>query len=130
MKENSYGHLKRFQFIANAIEKFPKLKEDINILDVGCGTGISITMPLGKEGYNILGIDIDNKSIEYAKSYNIYSNVSFKCCGVEEIEKKYDIIVASEIIEHIKDPVKFLESLRDKLNDNGIIIITTPNGYG
>lgn len=130
VKENSYGHLKRFKFIVNAIESFPKPKEDINILDVGCGTGISITMPLGKEGYNILGIDIDNESIEYAKSYNIYSNVSFKCCRVEEIKEKYDIIIASEIIEHIQDPVKFLESLRDKLNDNGIIIITTPNGYG
>lgn len=130
VKENSYGHLKRFKFILNAIENFSKTKEDVNILDVGCGTGISITIPLGKEGYNILGIDIDNKSVEYAKSYNIYSNVSFKCCRVEEVEEKYDIIIASEIIEHIQDPVNFLKSLRDKLNDNGIIIITTPNGYG
>ncbi len=134
IKENSYGHRKRLVFITKQIEKYclenSLDKKEIKVLDVGCGSGLLITLPLGELGYNILGIDIDDSSINFANNNNIFSNVSFKKSFVEDISEKYDIILACEILEHLENPLLFLESLKSKLNENGIIIITTPNGYG
>jgi len=130
IKENSYGHLKRFKFILNAVESFAKDKGNVKILDVGCGTGGSITMPLGEEGYIIQGIDIDAEPIDYANTCNLYNNISFECKSANEVTDIYDVIIASEIIEHIDNPVDFLMSLKNRLSKDGIIIITTPNGYG
>lgn len=130
IKENSYGHKKRLIFISEQIRKFCLNKQEIRILDVGCGTGSLITLPLGSLGYNILGIDIDKASIDFALKNNIYNNVSFKQERIENIYDKYDIIIASELLEHLENPLEFLNILETKLNENGIIIITTPNGFG
>jgi len=134
VKENSYGHRKRLGFITKQIEKYCLdnncNKKEIKILDVGCGTGLLVTLPLGELGYNILGIDLDSTSIDFALRENMFSNVSFKKCLVEDISEKYDIILACEILEHLEYPDNFLRALKSRLNDNGIIIVTTPNGFG
>jgi SAM-dependent methyltransferase len=43
------------------------------------------------------------------------------------IDKKFDTIVAGEIIEHVRDPINFLKNCYDLLKDGGKIIVTTPN---
>jgi len=134
VKENSYGHKKRIQFIINQIDKYIK-ENDINkdaleILDVGCGSGLLITLPLGQLGYNILGIDTDKISIDFANTNNIFEKVKFENIPIENIIKKYDIILACEILEHLERPIEFLRNLKSRLKDDGIIILTTPNGHG
>jgi len=135
-KEDIYGHGKRLHFIKKAIEdyrqKSQKKVSDISILDVGCGTGIGITFPIASLGYKILGIDIDLSSIEEANKINIYPNASFFNGFIEEKAdlKNTDIIICSEVLEHVPNPFKFLLSLKRCLKKEGIIILTTPNGYG
>ena len=43
------------------------------------------------------------------------------------IDKKFDTVVAGEIIEHVRDPINFLNNCYALLKDNGKIILTTPN---
>jgi len=134
--EDIYGHGKRLHFIKKAIEdycqKSQKKVSDISIFDVGCGTGIGITFPIASLGYKILGIDIDLSSIEKANKINIYPNASFFNGFIEEKAdlKDIDIIICSEVLEHVPNPFKFLLSLKCCLKKEGIIILTTPNGYG
>jgi ubiquinone biosynthesis O-methyltransferase len=134
VKENSYGHKKRFDFVSKQINDFCLKnnlnQKEINILDVGCGSGLLMTLPLGELGYNILGIDLDTTSIEFAKGQNLFKSVCFEVNAIENITEKYDIILACEILEHLEDPVKFLNTLKLQLKTTGIIILTTPNGYG
>jgi len=137
-KEDTYSHGKRLHFIKKAIEdycqKFQKKVSEISILDVGCGTGIGITFPIASLGYKILGIDIDLTSIEEANKINIYPNASFFNEFIEEKadlkDKDIDIIICSEVLEHVPNPFNFLLSLKRCLKKEGIIILTTPNGYG
>lgn len=42
----------------------------------------------------------------------------------------FDIIICSEVLEHIPNPKNFLLLLKSRLNSKGIIILTIPNGYG
>lgn len=47
-----------------------------------------------------------------------------------EFEKKYDLIIALEVMEHIKDDQIFLEKIHDLLNDNGMLLLSVPAKMG
>jgi len=133
--ETVYGVRKRIQFIYKEIEHHISNvanKREIKVLDIGCGTGELITIPLGLLGIDILGVDIHLPSIEYARKKNPYPNVSFECIPPHELpdDRKFDFIVCSEVLEHLAEPQKMLELIRGKLKPGGIAFITVPNGYG
>lgn len=93
--EDTYGHGKRLHFIKQAIENYCQQfyieTDKIQIVDVGCGTGIGITFPIASLGYKILGIDINFNSIEEANKINIYPNASFFHGFIEERADLKDI---------------------------------------
>ena len=133
--ETSYGMRKRIQFIYGEIEKrvskIDKGKREIKILDIGCGTGELITIPLGSLGVSVLGVDIHLPSIDYAKRKNPFENVRFECTSVNKsTDQQFDFIICSEVLEHLEDPAEMLNSIRRMLKRDGIGIITIPNGYG
>lgn len=127
--ENIYGHVKRLQWIKSLI------KHDDLILEFGCGTGYMITIPLLKMGYNVIGVDLDEASIEYGKSICKSEGVdpsALRCCNIKDIDFTPNVIIASEVFEHVED--KELESVFDvlkrKLRTEGNLLVTVPNGYG
>ncbi len=135
--ENVYAHGKRLRFIIDAIDAYRternKAPSELTILDIGCGTGIMITLPLGSLGYRVTGVDIDEESVKAAQRVNPYPHVRFRHGGLSEcgaIEPRYDVVVASEVLEHLPDPLAFLRTLRAHLAQDGMLILTTPNGYG
>jgi 2-polyprenyl-3-methyl-5-hydroxy-6-metoxy-1,4-benzoquinol methylase len=98
------------------------------ILDVGCGGGWLAKSMLGKNR-NVISMDIsDINPIKAVK--NFASPHHFGLVGdVLELPIKpnsIDCIIASEIIEHIVDPKKFIEQLYNVLSPGGKLIITTP----
>ena len=136
-RENVYAHRKRLRFIIGAIEALReergKAPADLSILDVGCGTGIMVTLPLASLGYRITGIDIDRDSIETGRRVNSYPNALFRhtdAAALLPAGERFDVVIASEVLEHQADPLAFLRSLRALLQPEGILILTTPNGYG
>ncbi|MBI2629011.1 class I SAM-dependent methyltransferase [Candidatus Pacearchaeota archaeon] len=48
----------------------------------------------------------------------------------KKINKKFDTLIAGEIIEHVKSPIKFIQYCKSLLKHGGRIIITTPNATG
>jgi glycosyltransferase involved in cell wall biosynthesis/2-polyprenyl-3-methyl-5-hydroxy-6-metoxy-1,4-benzoquinol methylase len=136
-QENVYAHRKRLWFIIRAIEALRiaqgKLPADLAVLDVGCGTGIMITLPLASIGYRVTGIDIDGDSIEAGCRVNPYPNAAFRRGDAGTLAaagEQYDVVIASEVLEHLTDPLAFLRTLRGLLTRDGILVLTTPNGYG
>jgi 2-polyprenyl-3-methyl-5-hydroxy-6-metoxy-1,4-benzoquinol methylase len=122
--------LKRLDFIKkNLAESIPA---NGSVLDVGCGNGI-ISLNLGKEGYTVHGIDMSSKSIENAKQKNPFTNVTFSVMDAETMRasgKRYDAIVCSEVLEHLNQPGNLVRELFHILQDNGILLVTVPNGTG
>lgn len=70
------------------------------------------------------GIDLSEESIKVCKSVgkeklklDMRENVEFKCCSVEELaymkEKKYDVIIASEVVEHVDELNFFMKACSD-----------------
>lgn len=136
-RENVYAHRKRLRFIVEAIEALRKERgkapADLALLDVGCGTGIMVTLPLASIGYRITGIDLDRDSIDTAQGLNTYPNAVFRHADAASLlpaGEGYDVIIASEVLEHQADPLAFVRTLRALLQPEGILVLTTPNGYG
>jgi 2-polyprenyl-3-methyl-5-hydroxy-6-metoxy-1,4-benzoquinol methylase len=122
--------IKRLNFIADVLYK--TLPHNATVLDVGCGNGI-ISRSLGRKGFNVLGIDISEKTIEKAKALNDLSNVTFRVMSAEQLSvsnEKYHAVVCSEVLEHLQQPEKLLQVLHQSLKDDGVLIVTVPNGKG
>lgn len=125
-KSNPLRYLSQTESVYYNVYKNVKDKNQ-KILEVGCGYGY-LTYALNKTGNNAVGIDISTKAIEFAKQHfgNSYLNIS-----VEEFaakyDEKYDMIISTEVIEHLENPVLLLEQLKGLLADNGKILLTTPN---
>ncbi len=121
---------KRLSFIARAVAS--KAGAHGKVLDVGCGNGI-ISIHLGKLGFNVTGIDVSEKTIETARKNNIYGNVQFRVQSAEELKasgEQFDVIICSEVLEHLQNPSALLQVLHPSLKPDGILIVTVPNGKG
>jgi len=131
LEYQNYQDIKRLRFILNAIEQ-GNFNKSPRILDVGCGNGI-ISMNLAAKGFNITGIDISKKAIHKASQLNNYPNLKFKIADAEKLaieQDQYDIIICSEVLEHLNNPENLLISIYKLLTVQGILIATVPNGYG
>lgn len=126
--EDTYGTRKRFEFCRELVQKIrPAL-----VLDVGCGTGTQLTRPLAEAFPEIqfIGVDPDAVSIRYAQSLPALPNLQFGGVDLLNRHPKADLVIASEVVEHVENPDQFLSDLRRKLPENGRLVITVPNGYG
>ena len=128
MEECTYGLVKRIEFITEKIEKY----NPSTVLDVGCGTGDQLTTLLAERFIKIqfTGIDSDQETIQYAKDKNLQKNLNFITWEKSNILTKFDMIIASEVIEHVESPDEFIFGLGQLLSNDGKIILTLPNGYG
>ncbi len=132
----SHGELDHSQaYLFSPILRLIRDKKDYVILDLGCGNG-SLVNKLIELGYNAYGIDASKTGIEIAKSKNPNR---FFCYDItqgelpdELKEIKFDLIISTEVIEHVYSPAEFLQLCKSILSksDKGELLISTPyHGY-
>jgi len=133
--ETSYGIGKRLVVIASWVESIARQRANgvLDILDVGCGTGEHLTAPLAARGYRVVGVDVHAASIEAARSRRVIPGLSFELGDVADVRgtgRQFDVVICSEVLEHVDDPREFLTAVRPLVRSSGALILTTPNGYG
>ena len=117
---NHWWFQARKKIIENIIDK--NFKNKLNILDFGSGSGVNIQM-LSKFGFvniyephsetrNFLRLKYKNK-----KKFRVIENLN---------NRKFDLIILADVLEHIKNDKKKLKELNKNLNKNGYILITVP----
>jgi 2-polyprenyl-3-methyl-5-hydroxy-6-metoxy-1,4-benzoquinol methylase len=113
------------EFVARVV----RVQRPTRALDVGCGTGAYLTNPLGEmfREVSIVGVDDDRASLDHARAAPHPKNVSF---GEVARGEKFDLVIASEVLEHVDDPPSFLAGLVARVRPGGRLIVTVPNGYG
>ena len=126
----------RISFIKDNIIKSLKLEkknkplEKIKILDIGCGGGL-LSEPMSILGADVVGIDASSKNINVAKLHAKKNNLDIKyiCTSPEnlKIDKKFDVILNMEIVEHVEDINLFLQSCSKLLRKKGIMFVATLN---
>ena len=102
----------------------------INILDIGCGGGL-LSEPMSRLGANVVGIDASEKNIKIAKMHATKNNlkIEYKNTSPENLKtnKKFDVILNMEIVEHVEDVNFFIKSCSKLLKKNGIMFVATLN---
>ncbi|KYO40045.1 ubiquinone biosynthesis O-methyltransferase, mitochondrial [Alligator mississippiensis] len=105
----------------------------IKILDVGCGGGL-LSEPLGRLGASVTGIDPLEDNIRTAEQHKSFDpdldkRIQYKSCSLEEIAEEstetFDVIVASEVVEHVADLETFISCCYQVLKPEGSLFITT-----
>ena len=113
-------------------------KEQLSILDMGCAYGFVTKDRFAKiPNAKVIGVDRGEMLIEYAKENSMFNGASYYVLDLEDEEvidnlyeimqkeniEKFDIIFASLVIHHLKNPNKLLRNIRKVLADDGYIII-------
>ena len=96
------------------------------ILDLGCGIGV-FSKDLSNKAKKVVGIDISEKCIEYAKSKNNSDNIDYFTMDINNInlfKEKFDIVFSDMVFNYIEDYDKLLLNINELLNDNGIVVFS------
>jgi len=100
------------------------IKEEDNVLDIGCGDGSRLKKLQGKS--NVFGMEIDGNKINLAEP-KIKKRIKLGDVtkGVP-YNKKFDWVFLTEVLEHVSDDSKALANINKSLKKKGNLILTTP----
>ncbi len=99
-------------------------KAEITIADVGCGVGLLLNS-LADYG-QVTGIDYSDQAIEFCRN-SFSGELLQKDFGIENnLEKKYDLVIVSDLLEHIEDDRIAITNIYNMLKPGGYAIITVP----
>ena len=106
-----------------------KLKNGDLILDAGCGSGVH-ALTLADEGHYLTGVDIARKKVQQAKDLakKLKLKVDFQYGDLTnlKLKKKFDRIICSDVIEHVKNDAAVIRSLSKVCKKGGVLIMTAP----
>lgn len=121
----------RLSFIVSNVCKHLKTDsiKGLRILDVGCGGGL-LSEPLSRLGAKVVGIDLSKEAIDIAQKHAASHalDIDYRVANLKDLEnEKFDVVVASEVIEHVDDYGDFMRDIANLLDANGCTVITTLN---
>lgn len=99
------------------------------VMDVGCSEGLG-TVILAEHAQACIGVDLDRDAIDHATKTLASDKLSFRCTdALARPYGRFDAITTFDVIEHIyRDRAdRFLSTLAQSLEDDGILIVGTPN---
>jgi SAM-dependent methyltransferase len=101
----------------------------MRLMDLGCGEGsfLNCARPLYSE---VVGIDFDRDAVDAAK--RMYGLEHVYAATIQEFraafpDRRFDVVTLFEILEHVEDPVDFIESVKELLTAGGRIALSMPN---
>ena len=109
----------------------------MDVIDFGCGEGtdiftLNLLTPKNKK-VNFTGLDFSKVVIDFAnevakkRGANNCKFVVGDADSVRFVEKKFDLLISSEVLEHTSYPLVYLHNANEQLHIGGKIIMTTPN---
>lgn len=120
-----FWHTHKLSAVLSFVYKNPK-----KILDTGCASGWFISRISNKfPDAECFGVDLYKDAIEYAKKR--YKNISFTVADAHRLPYKnnsFDVVVSTEVIEHLNNPEIALGEIYRVLGKNGKCIIEVDSG--
>ena len=98
-----------------------------SLLDVGCGFGFSLDFWQCTGRGEAIGVELSEYGVVGARQLGltIYDELLQQCAPLSG--RKFDVVYASEVIEHVADPGNFAKLLSGYVADDGVLILTTPS---
>ena len=126
IKQNNFTYFYLLEFLKKCNINITGKK----VLDVGCGVGTLSLFFAQQKARFVVGVDVSNRAISIADQARLslgYKNVIFRNSELKSTIGTFDIVLCSEVIEHIPNDLAFLETIAANLKPGGVLILTTPS---
>ena len=130
ISDNNFTYVIFLKILKEITKK--RFNKKISVLDIGCGTG-TISLYLAKKRNSVTGIDISKKAVkiakENAKRLQLEKKVIFLNEDIQSFNfnQKFDLVICSEVLEHLKDDIKVLKKIRMFMKKDGYLLISVPS---
>jgi 2-polyprenyl-3-methyl-5-hydroxy-6-metoxy-1,4-benzoquinol methylase len=94
-------------------------------LDVGCNYGFGMDIGSFLFGWETIGFEPSLAGRRGAAELGLDIRNEYLDEGTD-VGAPFDLILASEVVEHVPDPIDFLRTIRNRLSDDGVVVLTTP----
>lgn len=112
-----------------------RLASGKDVLNVGAAGGVKGYLPnnrsvwlhhrLGEVAASLTGVDIDQEGIDHANKHGV--EILNANCEDMNLGRQFDLVVLSDVIEHMNAPINAVENLMRHLSPQGVLCVTTPN---
>ncbi|MFM9824814.1 class I SAM-dependent methyltransferase, partial [Flavobacterium sp.] len=109
------------------LDLLKEVSRDNKIIDIGCSSGIFLKdlELLGFKTENLFGVDISEKAIANCKKNGIYNAFVMDAQNIS-LSEKFDIIIASDCLEHLEDDTKAIQNWKGLLKTGGMMYVFVP----
>ncbi|MBV9405207.1 MAG: class I SAM-dependent methyltransferase [Acidobacteriaceae bacterium] len=101
--------------------------ENVRVLDVGCGTGSLTVIANRGKGNRVVGLEPDSGRSAVARTRGIETFCGYLDDEFIRANGQFDVIVFSDVLEHLASPNEMLKRAMDGLRPGGIILASVPN---
>jgi 2-polyprenyl-3-methyl-5-hydroxy-6-metoxy-1,4-benzoquinol methylase len=120
---NNLLHLERTKIISDMVVS---LDNDLVVLDVGCGNG-AICSPIREKGNNVTCVELRGVA-PLTRHCGVHSVIGGDAENLAFSSEIFDLVLASEVVEHLWNPQNFFNEACRILKTDGHLIISTPEG--
>jgi len=116
---------KLYKMIKDRVEILKAYKSSGKLLEIGCATGAFLN-EAKQQGFDVVGLDASSNYAKFTKELGLevrhgrLEDVAFE-------KEQFDVIAFSHLLEHIENPLTFLEEVKTYLKPDGIIFLVVPN---
>ncbi len=123
-ERNYWWHIGRREVLQKVLKKYIPQSQNLDILDVGCGTGINYLWL--KQWGKVTGVDVSTDALEYCQFKHVYDELIQTNDTSVLFDSRFNLITAFDVLEHIEDDTSALASWHQALKTNGFVFLTVP----
>ncbi|MBE9014665.1 methyltransferase domain-containing protein [Chroococcidiopsidales cyanobacterium LEGE 13417] len=123
----SYAYAHRYKHTLELVQKVAR--PGAKVLDVAAAQG-NFSLTLAELGYEVTWNDLREELVDYVKLKWEYGTIHYKPGNVFTLgfDAEFDVILITEVIEHVAHPDLFLKKIAQMVKPGGHIVMSTPNG--
>ena len=96
-------------------------------LEIGCGFGFALDFSRYAFGWEVLGVDPSPLAGAGGEALGLPVFRTYFNADLDLGPEPFDLVLCSEILEHVAEPHSLLAAIRDRLSPEGLLVLSTPN---